>query len=380
MTILPDAQLGSLYPFLECTASQSPLELSFLKSRFRSLSSWKEQAREKVHELLRYDPPACDPAATVVETVEFPDYIREKIYFNTTPDIRVPAYVLIPKSGNPPYPGIVALHDHGAFYAWGKEKIVEVEDEHPSLTEFKRTGYGGRSWATELCRRGFVVIVIDMFYWGERRLLVAEDPADWHEPRRMTGEDIMAFNRRSSEWTVRTAIGLFEAGVTWSGVMFTDDLRTVDYLATRPEVDPERIGCCGLSVGGFRCAHLAGLHPRIKAAVVVGWMCSYGAMLKSHLTSIGFMKVIPGMYRYMDLPDIAGMTAPGGLMVIHGLRDGLFPNSGVEEAFDKLRAIYTKAGHPERFEPVTYDGPHEFNVPMQEKAFEWLERQLIADR
>jgi len=372
----PDAQMGSLYPFVERTAALSPLELSFLNPEFDDLAAWQEQGRAKVRELLRYDPPHCDPAPTVLETVEFPDYIRERIEFNTTPDLRVPAYVLVPKQGQPPYPGLVALHDHGAFFVWGKEKIVAIEDEHPSLTEFKRTGYGGRSWATELCRRGFVVIAIDMFYWGERRLLHGGDPGSWHDRERMTDEEVMAFNRRSSEWTVRTAIGLFEAGITWSGVMFTDDLRTVDYLATRPEVDPDRIGCCGLSVGGFRSAHLAGLHPRIKAAVVVGWMCNYGAMLQSHLTSIGFMKVIPGMYRYMDLPDIVGMTAPGGLMVIHGLRDGLFPNPGVEEAFDKLRAIYAKAGHPERFAGVTYDGPHEFNVPMQEQAFAWLERWL----
>ncbi|MCJ7819148.1 MAG: aldehyde ferredoxin oxidoreductase family protein [Syntrophales bacterium] len=63
--------------------------------------------------------------------------------------------------------------------------------------QFKRTGYGGRSWATELCRRGFVVIAIDMFYWGERRLLQAEDPESWHDRERMTDEEVMAFNRRN---------------------------------------------------------------------------------------------------------------------------------------------------------------------------------------
>src|SRR5207248_10244908 len=101
--------------------------------------------------------------------VEADGYIREKVLFNTTPDLRIPAYVLIPKGLTRPAPAIVALHDHGGFYFWGKEKIVEVEDEHPSLAEFKRRGYSGRSIASELARRGYVVIVIDMFYWGERR-------------------------------------------------------------------------------------------------------------------------------------------------------------------------------------------------------------------
>jgi dienelactone hydrolase len=175
-------------------------------------------------------------------------------------------------------------------------------------------------------------------------------------------------------WPV--GIGLSEAGITWSGVMFTDDLRTVDYLVTRPEVDPERIGCCGLSVGGFRSDHLAGLDPRIKCAVVVGWMSTYGDMLKSHLTSIGPMKIIPGMYKYMDLPDIVSMTCPGGLMVINGTQDGLFPLDGVHAAFDKMGKVYAKAGVPEKFEGVFYDGPHEFNTEMQEKAFAWLDRWL----
>lgn len=96
-------------------------------------------------------------------------------------------------------------------------------------------------------------------------------------------------------------------------------------------------------------------------------------MLETKLTSIGFMKVIPGLYRYLDLPDVVSMHVPGGLMVIHGTRDGLFTNEGVNAAFEKIGAVYAKAGVPERFQGVTYDGPHEFNAEMQERAFAWLD-------
>jgi cephalosporin-C deacetylase-like acetyl esterase len=215
-----------------------------------------------------------------------------------------------------------------------------------------------------------------MFSWGERRMRLADDPPAWRDRATMSLQDVAALNRRSSANTSLIATGLFEAGITWSGVMFLDDIRTVDYLATRPEVDPQRIGCCGLSVGGFRSAHLAGLDPRIKAAVVVGWMSTYGSMLQNKLTSIGFMKVVPGLYRYMDLPDVASMNVPGGLMVINGTKDQLFPLDGVYAAFDKIAAVYKKAGVPERFQGVTYDGPHEFNTQMQEKAYAWLDRWL----
>lgn len=373
---VPKAQMGTLYPFIRATADGSPLDLSFVNDRFTDLEAWKAEGRAKVRELLQYSPPTCDPRAEVLERVDCGDFVRERIAFNTTPDVRVPAYVLIPKGFEGPRPAVVALHDHGAFFAWGKEKVIGLPDEHPSLTKFKQMAYSGRSWGDELARRGYVVIAIDMFYWGERRMLLPGDPPAWHDREKMTEEEVQAFNVRSGASTTIAATGLFEAGITWSGVMFTDDLRTVDYIATRPEVDPERIGCCGLSVGGFRSAHLAGLHPKIKAAVVVGWMSTYESMLQSHLTSIGFMKVIPGMYRHMDLPDIASMNAPGSLMVIHGTQDGLFPNPGVQAAFDKISRVYAKAGVPDRFRGVTYDGPHEFNAQMQDVAFDWLDRRL----
>ncbi len=375
---VPQAQTGSLHPLIRATADRSELPMSFLQPRFKNLDAWKRKARRMALELLHYDPPRCAPDVDVVERVDCGDYVREKLYFNTTPDIRVPAYLLLPKGGPERKPAIVALHDHGGFFVWGKEKIVETEDEHPVLAEFKATYYSGRSVASELARRGYIVIAIDMFYWGERRLLMADDPPEWFDRERMSAEDVAAFNRRASANTWLTGTGLFEAGITWAGVMFTDDIRTVDYLVSRPDVDPDRIGCCGLSVGGFRSAHLAGLDPRIKAAVVVGWMSTYGGMLQSHLTSIGPMKIMPGLYQQMDLPDVVSMNCPGGLMVINGMKDGLFPTEGVNAAFEKIGQVYAKAGVPERFEGVWYDGPHEFNSEMQDKAYAWLDRWLKA--
>src|ERR1019366_5072474 len=82
---------------------------------------------------------------------------------------RIPAFLLVPESGRQPYPAVVAFHDHGAYFYFGKEKIVELDRQHASLTAYKETYYGGRSFASDLARRGFVVIVIDAFYWGERR-------------------------------------------------------------------------------------------------------------------------------------------------------------------------------------------------------------------
>jgi len=372
------SDVGSLFPFIESQAVKGEFPLSFLNPRFHSLRSWKKAARGKLLDLLHYTPASCSPAPETVERVDCGDYVREQVQFNTAPDVRVPALVLVPKNGPKRAPAIVALHDHGGFYLWGKEKIIEMPNEHPVLTDFKRQYYGGRSIATELVRQGYIVAVIDMFYWGERRMLLDDDPVDWRErPASLTRERIQAFNSRASQNEQLVGRTIYAAGFTWSGVMFWDDVRTVDYLLTRPDVDPRRVGCLGLSVGGLRSCHLAALDERIRAAVVVGWMASFPWQLKKHIrNSIGHTKLVPGLYQHLDYPDVASLAMPTPLLVINGAKDGLFHPDGVQESFKKLNACYAKAGVPSHCRTRWYDTPHEFNAEMQAEAWEWLKQWI----
>jgi cephalosporin-C deacetylase-like acetyl esterase len=215
-----------------------------------------------------------------------------------------------------------------------------------------------------------------MFYWGERRMLLDDDPLDWKQPDKgVTRERVAAFNQRAGQNEQLVGRTIYSAGFTWAGVMFWDDIRSVDYLASRPEVDKNRIGCVGLSVGGLRSCHLAALDDRIKAAVVVGWMCSFPRQIKSHIKhTIGHTKLVPGLYRYLDYPDVASLAIPSALLVINGSKDTLFQPDGVKESFDKLTACYKKAGAPDKFRARLYDTPHEFNATMQEEAWQWLKR------
>jgi dienelactone hydrolase len=370
----PDAShIGNLYPFVQKQADRSPLELSFLHSRFRDPASWQKIARARVLDCLCYSPPSIAPAAEIIQRTDRGDYIEEYLTFQTTPDLRVPGYVLIPKKRSLPAPALVVLHCHGGAYVWGKEKVVAVENEHAALTDFKNRLYEGTSIATELVRRGYVVITIDMFYWGERRMLVDGDPLSFREPQRMSPEEVDAFNRRSSQNEQLVARSLMTAGITWPGVVLWDDLRTVDYLASRPEVDRRRLGCVGLSVGGYRSFLLAALDNRIKAAVDVGWMTAYASNIRRHVVNtVGFTFHIPGLYRYLDLPDLAALIAPRSVLVMNGSRDTLFPRDGVEKAFAKIESCFRKAGVPERQRCRWYDVPHQFNREMQAEAWEWL--------
>jgi len=369
--------LGSLYPFIASQAVKGEYPLSFLQPRFNDIGAWRNEMRAKIMALLNYAPPTCPHNAETVEKIDCGEFIREKIYFNTTPDIRVPAFVLVPKNatGRSPAPAIVALHDHGGYYLWGKEKIVSTEPMHDGLKKW-RDGYGGKSIADELARQGYVVIVIDMFYWGERRMILDGDAADWRDrPLSLTPERIQEFNHRAGSNEQLVGRTILSAGFTWPGVIIHDDIRTVDYLVTRPEVDPNRIGAVGLSVGGLRTCYLTALDDRIKAGVVVGWMASFRRQLETHMPhSIGFTKLIPGLYHDLDYPDMAALAAPRALLVINGSKDALFELNGVKECFAKLEQIYAKAGAPEKFKGSLYDAPHEFNLAMQEEAWSWLKR------
>jgi dienelactone hydrolase len=374
-----DSHVGSLYPFIQKQADRSPLELSFLKPQFRNLEAWQKRARARVFEHLFYAPAPVAPAAQIISRADKGDHIVEYLTFQTTPDLRVPAYVLIPKNAKFPAPGIVALHDHGGFYLWGKEKIIARDDEHEVLRAFKQQYYDGRSVATELARQGYVVIVIDMFFWGERRMLLKDDPPVYDNREKMTKEDISAFNRRSQQSESLVARSLFTAGLTWPGVILWDDIRTLDYLASRPEVDARRLGCVGLSVGGYRSFLLAALDPRIKVAVDVGWMTSFGSQISKHvMNTVGLTFHIIGLYRYLDLPDLAALIAPRSVMVINGSRDRLFALEGVEAAFKKVALCYGKAGAAERQRCRMYDAPHQFNAAMQSEAWEFIRNSIYG--
>jgi dienelactone hydrolase len=376
-TAATGSHIGNLYPFVQRQADRSPLALSFLRPEFKSLEQWQTRARAKLFELLSYAPPPVAPQPQLIRRRDRGEYVEEYLTFQTTPDLRVPAFVLIPKHARLPAPGVVALHSHDGLYLWGKEKLVEGDDgEHPYLTAFKRRSYGGKGIAAELARQGYVVIAIDMFYWGERRLLLDGDPAVYRErPHTMTEEEIRAFNQRSSQSEQLLARSLFTAGVSWPGILIWDDIRTLDYLASRPEVDRRRLGCVGLSVGGWRSFLLAALDERVRAAVAVGWMTALAAQIKQHIVhTIGFSFYINGLYRHFDLPDLAALIAPRSVLVINGSQDRLFALDGVKAAFEKIARCYAKAGAPARQRCSLYDAPHEFNPAMQTEAWAWIKR------
>jgi len=368
--------LGNLYPFIKQQQQKTRQSLAFINRRSKNLEEWKGEARAKVFELLSYRPEPCDPQARILERVDKGDYVRERLTFHTTPEVEVPAYLLIPKRAKFPAPAVVALHDHGGFYYFGKEKIVETENEHPIMTAYRKESYDGLSYPATLARNGYVVIVIDMFYFGERRLILDEDLEQGINDRSKieSEETIKKINIRNGQAECVVLRNIIHSGFTWGGVLVWDDIRTIDYLETRPEVDPHRIACVGLSVGGWRTNFLAGLDARIKAACLAGWMTSFRHLIPRHEVHTVPSGMIPGLMDHLDYPDVGSLTMPNPLMLVHGWQDALFPPEGVKAAFQYLTRCYEAIGKPERLDIFTYDGPHKFPAEAQQRMIEWFAR------
>jgi dienelactone hydrolase len=372
--------LGNLYAPIERYGSTLSPSHSFLEPRFKDFDAWKREAREIYRARLGYWPKVGSVQARTVSRRQRNGYAQEDIEIQLSPFATAPAVLLIPEKPLKNRPALVALHDHGGFYYFGKEKLIEMDDELAILTEFKRKLYSGRSFASEFARAGYVVLVIDAFYFGTRRLLPETLPAGKAKTldglKRGSDAYIAASNRIASAYEDLTAKTIFLSGATWPGMITFDDVRSVDYLLTRPEVNRERIGCVGLSLGGLRAAMLCGMHPAVRSSVVCCWMSAFKPMLRNDVEHHTWMLYNAAALELMDEADVASMTAPNWLLVQYGKQDTLFPMAGKTESAEKLKNIFAKAKAAEKFKASFWDEPHSFPKGMQDEAMEWFGRTL----
>jgi dienelactone hydrolase len=159
-------------------------------------------------------------------------------------------------------------------------------------------------------------------------------------------------------------------------VISYEDRVAAAYLASRPDVIPERSGCIGLSGGGGRSALLAASCEHIAAAVIAGMMSTYSGLLDRHVATHTWMLFPAGWARHGDWPDLAACRAPLPLLVQYDLDDELFSVEGMRAANERLQEHYAGAGCPGSYSGEFYPGPHKFDLEMQRSAFAWLKAQL----
>jgi hypothetical protein len=377
--------MGVYYPMLDALTAR-PASLSFLSEQWTDVDAWRGTGRAKVLKLLEFKPPDIPLNAKIESRTIEENLVVEEISYEMPYGPRTHGFFLYPEKRSEKLPAVVALHDHGEFFFYGKEKITKIPTEPGILTEYTRHYYGGRSWASELAKRGFAVLAVDSFLWGSRRIPLDSVNEELQSGFVGVAEGTEEYVRRYNEfWSINEcsliADSMLNAGANWPGIFAYEDKCSVNYLLTRGEVDQERVGCGGLSMGGLRTIFLAGLDPRIKAAFCVGFMTTMRGILRNKIRcppGHGLLMFVPYLCSYLDLPDVIGLHAPAPLMVQYNEEDELFTPEGQHEADRKIIEIYRKARKPDEYVGSFHSGGHKFDVAMQNEAFDWLGKKLAG--
>ena len=373
--------IGAYGPWADAMRPVKPGPLSLQNCPASEFAARRVAARTRVLECMAPPPRPAPVTPTVHRRWEHDGLEIEELSWPQPAGAPTAAWVLKPKGATGPLPGVLALHDHGGFKFYGKEKIAQVDARvHPLVAQHCADYYGGKAWANELARRGFVVLVHDAFAFGSRRVRLADVPELLHGDVKDDADDSPAGIDAYNLWTGMhehvTAKSLFCAGTTWPGVFVTEDQMALDVLCARPDVDPARIGIGGLSGGGLRTVFLGGLDERVKCAVCVGMMTTWRDALLYKSYTHTWMCYVPLLPRELDYPEIYGLRAPRPTMVLNTHDDGLFTHPEMELAEQTLHRVFASAGAPDRFKCSWYPGGHKFDRPMQAEAFDWFGRWL----
>jgi dienelactone hydrolase len=276
-------------------------------------------------------PPDLEPE--VLGTLERDGYVIERLTFQSRPGVRVTANLYRPQAIEGRQPAVLSVHGH-----WPWARI----DPH---VQARSIG---------LARLGYVCLAVDAFGAGERAI----DPAPGTYHGGLVGAS------------------LWPAGVPLMGLQVYDNRRAVDYLVSRPEVDPDRLAISGASGGGVQTLYAAATDERLKAAVPV---CGV-ATIEAYLRVAGCVcEVLPGGALYVSPGDLLAMVAPRALLVISATRDAYqFSVPVTEQSVSYARARFRLSGAEEKIRHVSIEAGHDYNQPMREAMYGWLDRWLRA--
>ena len=375
--------IGAYGPWAAGIVGDAPARLSFRNPKFKNLQSWRRLARQRAIDRLLQPDVELIRNVRVERTLVHDGLQIEQLSWQLPYGPRTEALFLKPVGTKERLPAVLGLHDHGGNKFFGHPKITRDWDEiHPVMRKHQERSYGGVPWANELAKRGYAVLVHDTFTFGSRRVRMEE----LSRPARRgiqpvesdTEEDVRSYNKFATDHEHLMAKSLFCAGTTWPGVFTVEDQRALDYLAGRPDVDPERLGCAGLSGGGLRTVYLAGLDERIRCACCVGMMTTWRDYLLNKCYTHTWMIYVPGLPLELDYPEVLSIRAPLPTLVLNNNDDPLFTLPEMRRADNMMSDVFAKANAKEAYKCSYYPGPHKFDRPMQREAFDWFDRWLKA--
>ncbi len=345
--------------FYEQLKRKLTFPLSWTSGKYPDFQEWRQTARAKVLELIHHEPDATPFNPVVLEEVDRGTHLVRKVVFQLTAESRVLGLLGVPK-GPGPFPAVLLLHDHGARFDIGKEKLIEPWGDHAKqqiAREWAAKYFSGDYVGDRLAAAGYVVLAVDALGWGDRGVVAFE---------------------------AQQALGsnMLQLGTSLAGLMACEDMRAAEFLSVLPEVDTERIGVLGFSLGSYRAWMAAALSDKIKAGIAVGWMGPLHELLNPGKKVLrgqsAFHKIIPGLANYLDYPDVASIAAPKPLLIYHGELDlQNFTVPAAQAAFAKMRQVWDSQGTGAKLTTEIWPGlGHVFVRQQQDAAMQWLDRWL----
>lgn len=309
----------------------------------KAAADWQARSgeyRRQLREMLGLDPlPPRTPLEPVVTgRLEHERFTVENLHFQSSPGLYVTGNLYLPKGLQGPAPAVLYVCGHGQV------KIDGVS--YGNKTHYQHHG----AWFAE---HGFVCLVIDTLQLGE-----------------IEGLHHGTYREGMWWWICR--------GYTPAGVEAWNCIRALDYLETRPEVDPKRFGVSGRSGGGAYSWWIATIDERIGCAVPVAGITD----LENHVVD-GVVEghcdcmYMANTYRW-DYGQVAALVAPRPLLIANTDRDRIFPLEGVVRIHRQVRDVYRLLGAETKFGLQISEGPHEDTQELQVAAFHWMQRHLTG--
>jgi len=305
------------------------------------IAEYQKHLREKFIEAIGRLPERTPLNPRITGVVRCDGYKVEKVIFESQPKHYVTGALFVPEPSRfkPPYPGVLEPVGH-SFTAKAREIYQTV--------------------GALLALNGMVALVFDPIDQGERGQMLSQWPSvSGTKAHTMLGVGSMLLGRNTARFEI------------WDG------MRAIDYLQSRPEVDPDRIGCAGLSGGGTQTSYLMALDERIAVAAPACYLTSFERLLSTIGPQDAEQNIYGQLAFGMGHADYLMMRAPKPTLICAATGD-FFDISGTWTSLRYAKRLYSRMGFAERIDLIEHDGQHNYHKPLREATTRWMMRWLLG--
>jgi dienelactone hydrolase len=335
---------NSLYHYLTGEAYQMLDERSEKLKQIHTVDGWRKYQANMRQTLWNSIGPFGKKTSLNAKTtsvIKKDGYRIENVIYESLPSFYVTASLFIPDHIVKPAPAILFCTGHSGI-AYRRELY-----QLPLLN---------------LVKKGFVVLAFDPIGQGER--LQYFDPAK--------GESVIGGSTVEHSYP-SAQVSLL--GKSIARYFIWDGIRGIDYLVSRKEVDPKRIGVHGLSGGGTQTAYISALDDRIVASAPAGYITSFTRLMESIGVQDGEQNLYHEISNGIDHPDFIIARAPKPTLIMATTED-FFSIQGARETYSKLKDIYTLFGKPDNIKITEDSGGHGYTKKNREAMYAFFQKHL----